>query len=215
VTDVAGDVAAILVTHRHSDHVGGVSVLAQRWRAEVRAWGDADAGGHRVRPLLDGERIDFGGGVLETVFSPGHAADHVCFSLPEESALFAGDNVLGEGTSVIAPPDGDMRAYLDTLRRLEVLAPARIYPGHFRPLDDGVEVLRRYREHRKEREAKILAAVGDRPVTLEEVVTSAYDDTPVELHPAAQMSALAHLYALRDEGLVRQGDDGWERTRDA
>ncbi|MDQ4144240.1 MAG: MBL fold metallo-hydrolase [Actinomycetota bacterium] len=215
VTAAAGSVEALLVTHRHSDHVGGVDALVERWGVEVRAFGDAEAGGRPVRALLDGEVLEFGGGRLEAVYAPGHAADHVCFWLEQETALFAGDNVLGEGTSVIAPPDGDMKAYLDSLRRLELLGPRRIYPGHFRPLDDGVEVLRHYQRHREEREAKILAALGDGPATLEEVVTRAYEDTPVELHPAAQMSALAHLYALEADARVRRDSGGWELVGDA
>ena len=215
VADAAGRVGAILVTHRHGDHVGGIGGLVQRWGVEVRAFGDAEAGGSRVRELLDGEVLEFGGGSLQAVLSPGHAADHVCFWLEQERALFAGDNVLGEGTSVIAPPDGDMKAYLDSLRRLEVLGPQRIYPGHFRPLDDGVDVLRNYQRHRKEREAKIVAALHDAPATLEEVVTRAYEDTPVELHPAAQMSALAHLYALEADERVRQASGRWELVIDA
>ena len=210
VAEAAGDTAAILVTHRHSDHVGGARLLSERLRAPVRAFFEDDAGAARVTPLLDGEVIEFGGGMVETIFSPGHAADHVTFWLRDEKALFAGDNVLGEGTSVIAPPDGDMKAYLDTLRRLTVLEPQRIYPGHFRPLDRGTDVLRDYIAHRMEREAKIVAAVQEGPATLEEVVIQAYDDTPAELHPAAQMSALAHLQALEADGRVRQASDKWE-----
>ena len=210
VCEAAARAAAILVTHRHADHVGGASVLSQKLRAPVRAFLEDDAGGVGVTPLLDGEIVEFGGGALETFFSPGHAADHVTFWLRSESSLFAGDNVLGEGTSVIAPPDGDMKAYLDTLRRLELLQPQRIYPGHFRPLDRATEILRAYIDHRKEREAKIMAALGKGPATLEEVVTRAYDDTPIELHPAAQMSALAHLQALEADGRVRQITSRWE-----
>ena len=210
VAETAGETAAILVTHRHSDHVGGAGVLSERLRAPVRAFFDDDAGAARVLPLVDGEVIEFGGGALETTFSPGHAADHVSFWLRNEKALFAGDNVLGEGTSVIAPPDGDMKAYLDTLRRLVILEPQRIYPGHFRPLDRGTEVLREYVAHRMEREAKIVAALRAGAATLEEVVIQAYDDTPVELHPAAQMSALAHLQALQADARVTQTSDKWE-----
>ena len=210
VTKAAGDVELILVTHRHSDHVGGVGALAALTGAPVRAWGDEPAGGHGVIPLVDGELIETGDVVLEASYAPGHSSDHVCFWLESERSLFAGDNVLGEGTSVIAPPDGDMRAYLDSLRRLALFAPQRIYPGHFRPLDDGTEVLVRYAQHRREREHKIMAALRSGPATLEQVVTKAYDDTPVELHPVAQMSALAHLLALEADGRVRQLSQAWE-----
>ncbi len=215
VVERAGPTKAILVTHRHSDHVGGACELAVRLGAPVRAFTEADAGGAAVEPLVDGEVVEFGGGALECIFAPGHASDHVSFWLPDEQALFAGDNVLGEGTSVIAPPDGDMKAYLDTLRRLEILKPDRIYPGHFRPLADGVDVLAGYMSHRLEREAKVLEALDDGAATLEEVVTRAYDDTPVELHPAAQMSALAHLQALELDERVRQSSDRWELVSDA
>ena len=215
VTRLAGRVGAILVTHRHPDHVGGTEELARRVGAPVRAFSDADAGEVAVEPLVDGEIVSFGGGSLECVFSPGHAADHVCFWLPDERALFAGDNVLGEGTSVIAPPDGDMKAYLDTLRRLQIFEPERIYPGHFRPLADGVDVLVDYIRHRMERETKVVEALTNGAATLEEVVTRAYDDTPLELHPAAQMSALAHLHSLEKDGRVRGSSGRWELVNDA
>lgn len=208
--EAAGDVSTILITHRHSDHVGGVPVVANHTGAPVRAWGDELAGGTEVLPLVEGEVIESGEAELRVVFAPGHASDHACFWLPHENSLFAGDNVLGEGTSVIAPPDGDMKAYLDSLRRLEQLQPQRIYPGHFRPLDDGTQVIRGYIEHRLERERKIVKALEPGPATLEEVVTTAYDDTPVELHPAAQMSALAHLEALEKDGRVNRLSQRWE-----
>ena len=210
VLEAAGDVVSILVTHRHSDHVGGVAAIANHTGAPVRAWGEDLAGEVDVRPLVDGEMIQAGDLWIETLFAPGHASDHVVFWCPAENSLFAGDNVLGEGTSVIAPPDGDMKAYLDTLRRLEALEPERIYPGHFRPLDDGTDVIAGYIRHRLEREHKIVAALKSGPATLEEVVTTAYDDTPVELHPVAQMSALAHLEAMEKDGRVRRTSHNWE-----
>jgi glyoxylase-like metal-dependent hydrolase (beta-lactamase superfamily II)/8-oxo-dGTP pyrophosphatase MutT (NUDIX family) len=210
VLEIAGDVSAVLVTHRHSDHVGGVPFVSAHTGAPVRAWGDEQAGGIDVVPFVDGEIIEVGGASLRTLFTPGHASDHVSFWIPDESSLVAGDNVMGEGTSVIAPPDGDMKAYLDSLRRMEELEPVRIYPGHFRPLDDGTEVIAGYIRHRLERERKIVAVLRSGPATLEQVVTTAYDDTPVQLHPVAQMSALAHLEALEKDGRVRQKSQNWE-----
>ena len=212
VLEAAGDVSTILITHCHSDHVGGVDALVNHTAAPVRAWGEEPAGGVVVTPLTDGEIIEAGGVSLRTIYAPGHASDQVNFWLPEDDSLIAGDNIMGEGTSVIAPPDGDMKAYLDTLRRLEQLNPRRIYPGHFRLLEDGTEVISGYIRHRLEREHKIVAALADGPVTLEELVTKAYEDTPVELHPVAQMSALAHLESLEKDGRVRKLSQSWERT---
>lgn len=224
LASAAGDVGAILVTHRHEDHIGGVTALAARTGAPVRAWssklvvseeatekGNRDEGAEEpsgrgeataVTPLGDGEEIVFGGGLLRAVHSPGHASDHVCFHLPSERALLAGDCVLGEGTPVIAPPDGDMRAYLTTLDRLERLDIERIYPGHFRPRDDARGVIRSLRAHRREREALILEAVAGGARSIEEVVAGAYGDTPESLLPVAELSARAHLDLLVEQGRV-------------
>jgi glyoxylase-like metal-dependent hydrolase (beta-lactamase superfamily II)/8-oxo-dGTP pyrophosphatase MutT (NUDIX family) len=135
VVAAAGDVGTILVTHRHSDHVGGAATLAARTGAEVRAWGSSFAGDAPVGPLHDGDILESGGARIHVLHTPGHASDHLCFWLEGGASLFSGDNVLGEGTAVIAPPDGDMGAYLESLRRLRTLRLSRIYPGHWPPLD--------------------------------------------------------------------------------
>ena len=209
ILEPAPDVAAIVITHRHSDHTGGAAALAGRSGARLFAFSPDPIDGEPVSRITDGEVFETGRLHLEALHAPGHAADHLCLWEPTTRSLFAGDNVLGEGTSVIAPPDGDMAAYLATLHRLRALHPERIYPGHFRPLEDGSEVLDRYIAHRADRESKIVAALGDAPASVEEIVGSAYDDTPVELHPVAQMSALAHLQKLETEGRAVSLPDGW------
>jgi glyoxylase-like metal-dependent hydrolase (beta-lactamase superfamily II)/8-oxo-dGTP pyrophosphatase MutT (NUDIX family) len=211
VSTLAGDVEAILLTHRHDDHVGGVAALVARTEAPVRALGEGPAGGVPVAPLRDGEMLDVPGVGLRALGAPGHARDHVCFLLLQEMALFTGDLVLGEGTSMIDPPDGDMASYLDSLARMGRLGVTRIYPGHFRPLDEP-DVFARYIEHRRERESTIVRAIPPRGATLEEIVARAYDDTPPDMHSYAARSALAHLEMLLDNGRVARAGDRWLRA---
>lgn len=209
VVAVAGEIEAILITHRHSDHVGGAAALAARTGARVHASGEAPAGDAPVIPIRDGAGLTAGSATLRAMHTPGHASDHLCFYFEGAASLFAGDNVLGEGTAVIAPPDGDMADYMATLERLRALHIDRIYPGHFRPLDGGAEVIDGYIAHRLEREAKIEGAVIAGRSSLEEIVADAYTDTPVALHPVARYSALAHLEKLVREGRLENRDDRW------
>jgi glyoxylase-like metal-dependent hydrolase (beta-lactamase superfamily II)/8-oxo-dGTP pyrophosphatase MutT (NUDIX family) len=209
ILDAASDPEVILVTHRHPDHVGGIAELVRRTGLPVRAFGDDRAGDCDVVRIPDGEVITVGGLSLRAMHAPGHASDHLVFYVPTTASLFAGDNVLGEGTAVIAPPDGDMRDYMETLEKLQGLYIDRIFPGHFRPLDGGNQVIQHYIEHRLQREQAILAAVRAGATTDEEIVEQVYTDTPPALHPIARYSVLAHLEMLAEQGLVRVQDDRW------
>ena len=205
----AGEVSQILVTHRHSDHVGGIAAFAGATGAPVRAWGHEVAGGVIPDPLSEREVITAGSASLTTMHSPGHASDHAVFFMEGGASLFAGDNVLGEGTAVIAPPDGNMADFMRSLERLSKLDIHRIYPGHFRPLDGGNVVIGELLEHRKARERSILGALGSTPISIEEVVAEVYKDTPAHLHPVARYSALAHLEALEESGSARRDGEKW------
>lgn len=209
VLGVAGEVRAILVTHRHADHTGGIHALVQATAAPVLAWGNEPIDGEPVRALDEGEVLDAGGVRLEALHCPGHASDHVCFFMRDAASLFAGDNVLGEGTAVIAPPDGDMRSFLATLERLSGLAIDRIYPGHFRPLDGGSRVIAELIAHRRARHAAVLRAVADGNRNIGDIVQAVYVDTPAALHPVARFSVQAHLEMAEAEGLVAQRGGDW------
>ena len=209
VLGVAGDVAEILITHRHSDHIGGVRVLSERTGAPVRAHSGAAIDGVDVSALGDTDEVIVGSVALTALHTPGHASDHLCFYFGDGASLFAGDNVLGEGTAVIAPPDGNMTDYINSLERLRTLHIDRIYPGHFRPLHGGMAILDGYLAHRAEREAKIVAALGIDARSLDEIVADAYSDTPAELHPVARFSATAHLDKLVTEGRAERIDNRW------
>jgi glyoxylase-like metal-dependent hydrolase (beta-lactamase superfamily II)/8-oxo-dGTP pyrophosphatase MutT (NUDIX family) len=209
VVELAGDVESILVTHRHPDHTGGVAALAHRTGARVRAFGTEPVDGVEVVPLADGDELSAGGVTLRALHTPGHASDHLCFEMMGTKSLFAGDNILGEGTAVIAPPDGHMRDYLFSLYRLRGLEPERIYPGHFRPLDGGTAVIEGYLQHRAERRQAVLSALSV-PSSEEDIVERVYTDTPARLHPIALYQVRAVLESLKEEELVDEIDELWK-----
>lgn len=209
VAAVSGDPDSILVTHRHPDHIGGVAALARRLGCPVRAFSADPIDGVEVEPLFDGDRLEVGGITLEVLHTPGHAPDHLCFYLREGASLFAGDNILGEGTAVIAPPEGNMSDYLASLRRLRELHIDRIYPGHFRPLHGGAAVIDGYLQHRAERRAAVLAAIDEGATSEQHIVASVYADTPAHLHPIALLQVRSMLELLQDEGRVSLSEDRW------
>jgi glyoxylase-like metal-dependent hydrolase (beta-lactamase superfamily II)/8-oxo-dGTP pyrophosphatase MutT (NUDIX family) len=215
IVAAAEHVASILVTHRHPDHVDGVAALVERTGAPVRAFGSEPAGGSMVEPVADGDVLDIGGVRLRALHTPGHAPDHLCWLLEGTASLFSGDNVLGEGTAVFSPPEGDMGAYLSSLRRLNELDIQRIYPGHWRALDGGNAVLEGYLRHRSRRQEAILASLKPFPKSPEEIVAEVYADTAPELHRVARESVIAHLLLLESEGLVTGGGDRWTKVPEA
>jgi glyoxylase-like metal-dependent hydrolase (beta-lactamase superfamily II) len=209
VLRVAGDVDQILITHRHEDHVGGAQALARMTGARVRAFGAERAGEAEVVPLDDGETLRVGGATLTAMHTPGHASDHLSYYFEGAASLFSGDNILGEGTSVIAPPDGNMRNFMASLERVSQLHLDRIFPGHFRPLDGGRQIIDELLAHRRAREAAIVASITTGGLTVEEIVERVYEDTPSHLHPIALFSVLAHLEKLEEEGAARNQNGRW------
>jgi glyoxylase-like metal-dependent hydrolase (beta-lactamase superfamily II) len=205
----------VLVTHYHPDHSAGVPRLARETGAQVVALGppkSAGAGWSPDRRATDGEVIEGTEWGLEVLHTPGHASDHVCFFLEEERVLFTGDTVLSGTTSVIAPPDGDMTAYLSSLERLRKRRLSRICPGHGDVIDDPKGVLAQYIQHRLEREAQILDALREGPSRIPDLVTRIYAEVPEALHEWAARSVHAHLLKLKSEGRVsgRDVNSAWK-----
>jgi len=196
-------IRGIAVTHGHPDHAPGAAQLRTRTGAPVYAHACARFP-HDVT-LGDGDTIEDGDLQLRAVDAPGHADDHLVFWLPEDGVLFTGDVVVGRGTVVIAPPRGDMRAYLKTLHRLrDDFADARaIYGGHGEPVTAPRDKLDEYIAHRRERERQLLAALAANERTIPELVASVYRDVSQVLWPAAARQVLAYLIALEREYEVR------------
>jgi len=209
VRDAVADahVAAILITHRHYDHAQAARAFADAFDAQVAGFGGPD---DTVEVSVeDGARVGADGVFLTAMHTPGHAGDHLCYVLEEERAVFSGDHVLGRGTTVITWPDGDMGAYLEGVRRLQAVAPARIYPGHGPAIEDPAPVLTWYLEHRLDRERQIVDAMRAGPGTPAELVERVYTDVDVSLHRIAEMSLRAHLAKLAGEGRATEEGDRW------
>lgn len=142
------------------------------------------------------------GWTLEALHTPGHTSNHTCFWMPETRALFSGDHIMGWSTTVITPPDGDMRQYLASLDRVAALAPATLWPTHGAPVTDVAPFIEAFVAHRLEREAQVLAAVRDGVELVPDMVRRLYVGVDEKLHKAAGRSVLAHLIKLVDDGQV-------------
>jgi glyoxylase-like metal-dependent hydrolase (beta-lactamase superfamily II) len=209
----------ILLTHTHADHSPGAVGLRRRTGAKILAYGPGEGRG-RVRldgTLSDGEVIEATEFHLTALHTPGHASNHLCYLLNEERTLFTGDHIMQGSTVVIAPPDGDMAAYLDSLERLKTIRPRlkAIAPGHGHVIDDPQATIDEYIAHRRERERQVLAALSARgEATIAEIVEDVYADVDPALHPVAKRSVWAHLRKLADDGVVKgdQFDGDWSAT---
>ena len=215
---VAGEqVSHVLVTHTHADHSPLARPFARAVGAPVLAARPPAPGVHAPVPveegdddsffpdvvLTGGETFEGPGWTLEALATPGHASNHLCFALEQENALFPGDHVMGWSTTVVAPPDGDMDAYLASLEAVIARGFSTLWPTHGPPVTDVPPFLAAYRAHRLEREAQILARLqaGDR--TIADMVPVLYAAVDRRLWPAASLSVLAHLIRLVRLGKAR------------
>ncbi|MCB1683142.1 MAG: MBL fold metallo-hydrolase [Pseudomonadales bacterium] len=209
-------ISHVLVTHTHMDHSPGCALLRDHTDAPTYAFGPHGAGkmeeGVPVEEGGDmafnpdvrvrhGEVISGGDWSAECVYTPGHTSNHMCFQLRESRALFTGDHVMGWSTSIISPPDGDMMAYMVSLE-LMLERDDRVYwPTHGPCIEDTATHVRAFIEHRREREAQILACIGEGVGLIRDMVPKMYVGTPEFMYPAAARSVLAAI-----EYLVQRGE---------
>ena len=204
----AGRVDLILITHHHRDHTGSGAELHRLTGAPVRALDPAFCIGGV--PLLDGERIERAGARIRVLATPGHSADSVCFVLHGDGSagsVLTGDTILGRGSTVIAPGDGDLAAYLSTLETLRSLGPLTVLPGHGPVLPDLEAACDGYLEHRRTRLSQVRAArerLGP-DATIPAVTDLVYPDIDDALRSAAEHSVEAQLAYLDATGTATEG----------
>ncbi|HUS55407.1 MAG TPA: MBL fold metallo-hydrolase [Thermohalobaculum sp.] len=222
-------ISHILVTHSHVDHSPGARAVAEATGAPVHAFGPhgagisetmrrlkadgialgggegGDGGFHPDHLMGEGETIGHAGGgwALTALHSPGHLSNHICLALEGTGILFTGDTVMGWATTLVSPPEGDMAAFMATLRRLAGRTGDQLYlPGHGHPVTDPAAMVAFQIAHREERMAQILARLAAGPADAGELARAIYTDVDPVLLPAARRNVLATLIGLLDEGRV-------------
>jgi glyoxylase-like metal-dependent hydrolase (beta-lactamase superfamily II) len=158
--------------------------------------------------LADGDQLVGDGWTLRAVHTPGHTSNHLCFELVEESTLFTGDHVMGWSTTVIAPPDGNLAAYIASLRLLLDRDDLLYRPTHGAPITEPQALVRAYLTHRQQRTEQIVAALADGPATIASLVPLIYSSVSKALWRPAAASMYAHILQLIESGVVVADEPG-------
>ena len=218
----AAPVVAIMCPHTHRDHSPAAAPLARSTGAPIigcaalvlddsgpRADAAFDPDYAPDRVLGHGESVSGPGWTLTAVATPGHTSNHLCYALEETGALFSGDHVMGWSTTVIAPPDGDMAAYMASLDVLYAREDRIYYPAHGPAIERPRQLVRGLIGHRRQREHQIVKLVGEGLGTVEAMVARMYKGVHPALWPAAGLSVTAHLVDLAARGRVSRDGDQW------
>jgi glyoxylase-like metal-dependent hydrolase (beta-lactamase superfamily II) len=215
------NVGGIFVTHAHRDHTDLLPRLAALTGARVYAEGphrafralrgmeanvldaSADHGFSPSLALADGETVSGGGWALQAVHTPGHTANHCAFALKEQGILFSGDHVMGWSTSIVAPPDGSMAAYMASLHKLLARNDRLYLPGHGGPVTNPKSFAKALIGHRRMRERAILQRLRAGDSFVPQIVAALYRVIDPRLRGAAALSVFAHLEHLIEQGRAR------------
>ena len=205
-----GKIKRILVTHTHTDHSPAALPISKELNIPMYGrlvdrdsdWEDETFKPHTV--LSHGDEISTDEYSIEVIHTPGHASNHLCFYLKEIDCLLTGDHIMDGSTVVIAPPDGNMTEYIDSLKLLNNYNINFFAPGHGNFMEEPNKTIKSIIRHRLSRESKVLRCIEkNQDMNIEDLLPLVYDDVPEMLHPIAKMSLLAHLIKLDDDGKIK------------
>ena len=214
-------VSHILITHTHSDHSPAAKPLKALTGARTFAYGPHGSGQKHAPDddvqveedgdmdfvpdveLRHGDIIEGDGWTIQCVYTPGHTSNHMCFALREEKALFTGDHVMGWSTSVVSPPDGNMKKYMASLQLLLERDDEIYWPTHGPAITDPKPFVRSFIEHREDRERQIMEQLAAGRTRIQDMVPVMYAAVDKRLYPAAARSVLAHMEHLVARGIVQ------------
>ena len=201
------------VTHPHPDHYGGLDKLIERFGGRVlchASTGDIfkRSTSDQILHVSGGETVYTADDAIKVLHTPGHSSAHICFYIETQAALFSGDTIVGHGTSIISPPEGNMTDYFNTLNHLATLDIQTIYPAHGPVIDRyAAQRIQWYIAHRKMREERVISALKRGMRSLTDITRQIYREEDYQMHgrdllPRARRSVLAHLEKLESEGAV-------------
>jgi len=210
----SGKIKRILVTHTHTDHSPAALPISQELKIPMLGrlvdresdWEDETFKPDTV--LNHGDVISTDEYSIEVIHTPGHASNHLCFYLKEINCLLTGDHIMDGSTVVIAPPDGNMTEYIDSLNLLNNYDIDYFAPGHGNFMSEPNKTIKSIIRHRLSRESKVLRCVEkDQNSNIDDLLPLVYDDVPEMLYPIAKMSLLAHLIKLVEDGKILSKDN--------